>query len=104
MRLGNAEVLARVYNMLEVSLLHRKMKSLYEQVVAQQKVSERLLLNVLPKVIADRLKDQGGAAPSRSRASARCTPASSIAGCHTPELSLCASTQTSAGMTAMMTG
>ena len=51
-----AEVLARVYNMLEVRLLHLEMKRLYEQVVAEQKVSERLLLNVLPHSIAERLK------------------------------------------------
>lgn len=51
-----AEVLARVHNMLEVRLLHLKTKELYEQVVAEQKVSERLLLNVLPYSIAQRLK------------------------------------------------
>ena len=51
-----AEVLARVYNMLEVRLLHLETKKLYERVVAEQKVSERLLLNVLPQSIAERLK------------------------------------------------
>jgi adenylate cyclase len=51
-----AEVLIRVYNMLEVRLLHLEMKKLYDQVVAEQKVSERLLLNVLPHAIAERLK------------------------------------------------
>ena len=51
-----AEVLIRVYNMLEVRLLHLKTKKLYDQVVAEQKVSERLLLNVLPYTIAERLK------------------------------------------------
>jgi len=51
-----AEVLIRVYNMLEVRLLHLEMKRLYDQVVAEQKVSERLLLNVLPHSIAERLK------------------------------------------------
>ena len=51
-----AEVLARVHNMLEVRLLHLETKKLYEQVVAQQKMSERLLLNVLPQSIAERLK------------------------------------------------
>jgi adenylate cyclase len=51
-----AEVLVRVHNMLEVRLLHLETKSLYEQVVAEQKVSERLLLNVLPQAIAERLK------------------------------------------------
>jgi adenylate cyclase len=79
-----AEVLARVYNILEVRLLHVEAKnqskalertlqdveasrelirrqseevtSLYDKVVAEQKVSERLLLNVLPHAIAERLK------------------------------------------------
>jgi adenylate cyclase len=51
-----AEVLIRVHNMLEVRLLHRETRRLYEQVVAEQKVSERLLLNVLPQAIAERLK------------------------------------------------
>ena len=50
------EVQARVHNLLEVRLLHRRMKGLYDQIVAEQKVSERLLLNVLPQVIAKRLK------------------------------------------------
>jgi PAS domain S-box-containing protein len=39
-----AEVLMRVHNMLEVRLLHLETKKLYEQVVAEQKVSEQLLL------------------------------------------------------------
>ena len=51
-----AEVLVRVHNMLEVRLLHRETKKLYDRVVAEQKVSERLLLNVLPYSIAERLK------------------------------------------------
>jgi adenylate cyclase len=51
-----AEVLARVHNMLEVRLLHLETKNLYDQVVAEKKVSERLLLNVLPHSIAERLK------------------------------------------------
>jgi len=51
-----SEVLIRVYNMLEVRLLHLETKALYDQVVAEQKVSERLLLNVLPYSIAERLK------------------------------------------------
>ena len=50
------EVLARVHNMLEVRLLHTERKRLYDQIVAEQKVSERLLLNVLPPSIAKRLK------------------------------------------------
>jgi adenylate cyclase len=51
-----AEVLIRVYNMLEVRLLHLETKKLYDRVVAEQKVSERLLFNVLPHSIAQRLK------------------------------------------------
>ncbi len=51
-----AEVLARVQNLLEVRLLHSETKKLYKQVVAEQKVSERLLHNVLPQAIAERLK------------------------------------------------
>ena len=51
-----AEVLARVHNLLEVRLLHLETKRLYEQVLAEQKVSERLLHNVLPYAIAERLK------------------------------------------------
>ena len=51
-----AEVLTRVHNMLEVRLLHSEMKKLYDQVVAEQKISERLLLNVLPHSVAERLK------------------------------------------------
>jgi len=50
-----AEVLIRVHNMLEVRLLHLGMKRLYDRVVAEQKVSERLLLSVLPHSIAERL-------------------------------------------------
>ena len=53
-----AEVLIRVYNMLEVRLLHLETKKLYDRVVAEQKVSERLLLNVLPHTIAERLKQR----------------------------------------------
>ncbi len=53
-----AEVLARVRNMLEVRLLHLETKKLYDRVVAEQRVSERLLLNVLPKAIVERLNKQ----------------------------------------------
>jgi adenylate cyclase len=49
-----AEILVRVYNMLEVRLLHLETKTLYDRVVAEQKVSERLLLNVLPCDIVER--------------------------------------------------
>ena len=51
-----AEVLIRVFNMIEIRLLHLESKKLYDQVMAEQKVSERLLLNVLPQSIAKRLK------------------------------------------------
>src|SRR5476651_2735044 len=51
-----AEVLLRVHNMLEIRLLHLETKRLYERVVAEQKLSERLLRNVLPESIAERLK------------------------------------------------
>jgi adenylate cyclase len=51
-----AEVLMRVHNMLEVRLLHVETKKLYDRVAAEQKVSERLLLNVLPQAIVERLK------------------------------------------------
>jgi adenylate cyclase len=50
-----AEVLLRVHNMLEVRLLHLEMKRLYNRVAAEQKVSQRLLLNVLPSDLAVRL-------------------------------------------------
>jgi adenylate cyclase len=53
-----AEVLMRVQNMLEVRLLHQETTKLYELVAAEQKVSERLLLNVLPHSIAQRLKNR----------------------------------------------
>jgi adenylate cyclase len=51
-----AELVMRVHNMLEVRLLHQETKALYDQIVEQQKLSERLLLNVLPQSIAERLK------------------------------------------------
>jgi adenylate cyclase len=54
------EVLVRVYNMIEVRLLHLETKSLYDRVVAEQKISERLLLNVLPRPIVERLKQRSG--------------------------------------------
>src|SRR5688572_6484834 len=57
-----AEVLIRVYNILEIRLLHLETRKLYDRVAAQQKVSERLLLNVLPQVIAERLKVQSNVA------------------------------------------
>lgn len=53
-----AEVKLRVHNMLEVRLLHLETRNLYERVLSEQKVSELLLLNVLPRSIADRLKER----------------------------------------------
>ncbi len=51
-----AEVLVRVHNMLEVRLLHLEMRTLYDRVVMEQRISERLLLNVFPASIVERLK------------------------------------------------
>jgi len=58
-----AEVLTRVHNMLEVRLLHveirrknEELKKLFDQVVAERKVSERLALHVPPDSIAARLQ------------------------------------------------
>ncbi len=50
------EVLIRVYNMLEVRLLHLETKRLYDRLLSEQRVSELLLLNVLPQSIAERYK------------------------------------------------
>lgn len=50
------EVLVRARNLLEVRLLHRETKQLYEQVLAEQKVSTRLMLEVLPALVVERLK------------------------------------------------
>lgn len=41
-----AEVLARVQNMIEVRLLHRKTKQLYARVLAEQSAAERLVTDV----------------------------------------------------------
>jgi adenylate cyclase len=57
-----AEVLIRVHNMLEVRLLHLETKRLYERVVAEQMVSERLLVDILPPSIAERLKGRSDTA------------------------------------------
>lgn len=58
-----AEVLTRVHNLLEVRLLHvairrknEELKQLFDQVVAERKVSERLALQVPPDSIAARLQ------------------------------------------------
>ena len=58
-----AEVLTRVHNLLEVRLLHveiqrknAELKTLFDQVVAERKMSERLALQVPPDSIAARLQ------------------------------------------------
>jgi len=65
-----AEVLTRVHNMLEVRLLNvairRKndeLKTLFDQVVAERKVSERLALHVPPDSIAARLQARPDVTP-----------------------------------------
>jgi adenylate cyclase len=52
------EVLLRVHNLLEVRLLHRETMSLFDRVKAEQKVSERLLLGLLPRSVAQGLKER----------------------------------------------
>jgi len=52
------EVLARVRNLLEVRLLHQEARSLYDRIKAEQKVSERLLLGLLPRSVAAGLKER----------------------------------------------
>jgi len=61
----HAEVLIRVQNMLEVRLLHLETRRLYDRVAEEQKASERLLLNVLPSSIAQRLKGRPEVAAGR---------------------------------------
>jgi adenylate cyclase len=51
-----AEVLLRVYNLLEVRLLHLEALKLCERVVAEQKVSEQLLSDLVPHSLAEVLK------------------------------------------------
>jgi len=53
-----AEVLIRVRNLLEVRLLHQEARSLYDRIKAEQKVSERLLLGLLPRSVAAGLKER----------------------------------------------
>jgi adenylate cyclase len=57
-----SEVLARVHNMLEVRLLHRETKRLYQRVIAEQKVSERLVTEV-PRAIGGHLNPPVEAMP-----------------------------------------
>jgi adenylate cyclase len=65
-----AEVLMRVHNMLEVRLLHveirrknAELKTLFDQVVAERKLSERLALHVPPDSIAARLQARPDVTP-----------------------------------------
>jgi adenylate cyclase len=58
-----AEVLARVHNLLQVRLLHQETRRLHEQVVAEQRVSQRLLVEALPANIARRLEAHPQVAP-----------------------------------------
>lgn len=51
-----AEVLARVHNLLEVRLLNLETQKLYKQVMEEKKFSDRLLHNVLPSSLVERLK------------------------------------------------
>jgi len=59
-----AEVLLRVRNLLLVRLLHGESRSLYERVLAEQLVSQRLLLDALPHSIAERLAAHASAPPA----------------------------------------
>jgi adenylate cyclase len=52
-----AEVLIRVHNLLEVRLLHMETRRLYDRILAEKKVSERLLLQAHPHSVAARLRD-----------------------------------------------
>lgn len=58
-----AEVLLRVRNLLRVRLLHQESKRLCERVVAEQQLSQRLLLEALPRSIAERLAAHPGTPP-----------------------------------------
>jgi len=71
-----AEVLLRVRNLLEIRLFHRETRELYDRVVAEQQVSERLLRNVLPEAIAERLVRAPSAADAVSVAAAGLVTAS----------------------------
>lgn len=57
------EVLIRVQNMLEVRLLNLETKKLNDRLLAEQKVSERLLFDMLPQAMAERLKGRPGVTP-----------------------------------------
>ena len=61
------EVSARIRNLLETRLLHRQLhernlvlEMAMREIQLERKLSERLLLNVLPRPVAERLKREGG--------------------------------------------
>ena len=53
-----SEVIARVQNLIEVRLLNIETKTLFDQVLVEKKISDRLLQNVLPQSIVQRLKSR----------------------------------------------
>jgi len=57
-----AEVLLRVYHLLEVRLLHRQAQELNQRLVAERKISERLVGRVLPSSISEHLQPHPGPA------------------------------------------
>ncbi len=50
-----AEVLLRVHNLIEVRLLYREARTLHQNVLAERRVAERLLLHPLPAAVTERL-------------------------------------------------
>lgn len=52
-----AEVLIRVRNLVEVRLLHAETVRLYDRVLTEQGVSKRLLLNILPHDMVERMAE-----------------------------------------------
>lgn len=61
-----AEVMIRVHNMLEVRLLHMETLRLYDQVVAGQKASEKLILMIQQRLNAEPLPGPAKAVADRS--------------------------------------
>jgi adenylate cyclase len=58
-----AEILLRVRNQIEARLLHDETRKLYQQVLAEQAASKRLLLDVLPAAVVERLERRPGGQP-----------------------------------------
>jgi adenylate cyclase len=54
--LDEVEVLLRIRNLLETRRLHQQLLERHRALAQEREVSERLLLNVLPKPVADRLR------------------------------------------------